>query len=248
MNLISISGSKWFRSPEGHLVLNPDSRMPTSDGLVTHEIGNREPKMFGGLNNEFQYKNWNLSFLLDYRIGGDIYNGTDYYMTNNGMSARSQDRETLSITGVVKTGETQGPGGETIPTYSDVKTFDYEAGKMYEIGSQTMSGEHIINNYYWQSAYNLESRNYMVNTNWLRLRNVSLSYSLPSDVLTRLPGVKGVTATFSGTNLFLWTNYKGMDPDTSAAGSGAIGSCSVGIDYNGILDMAGVIFGLDVTI
>lgn len=247
-NFMAISGSKWLRSPEGHLVLNPESGMPTSDGLVTHEIGNREPKLFGGLNNEFQYKNWNLSFLLDYRIGGDIYNGTDYYMTNNGMSARSQDREKLSITGVVKTGETQGPDGETIPTYSDVQTFEYEAGKMYEIGSQTVSGEHIINNYYWQNAYNLESRNYMVNTNWLRLRNVSLSYTLPAEVLTRLRGIKGVTATFSGTNLFLWTNYKGMDPETSAAGSGAIGSSSVGIDYNGIPALAGVSFGLNVTI
>lgn len=247
-NFMAISGSQWLRSPEGHLVLNADSGMPTSDGLVTHEIGNREPKMFGGLNNEFQYKNWNLSFLLDYRIGGDIYNGTDYYMTNNGISARSQDRDKLSITGVVKTGETTGPGGEIIPTYSEVKTFDYEVGKMYEIGSQTVSGEHIINNYYWQNAYNLESRNYMVNTNWLRLRNVSLSYTLPTEVLTRLRGIKGVTATFTGTNLFLWTNYKGMDPETSAAGSGAIGSSSVGIDYNGIPALAGVSFGLNVTI
>src|SRR5690625_7975467 len=88
---------------------------------------------------------------------------------------------------------------------------------MYEIGSQTVSGENIINNYYWQNAYNLESRNYMVNTNWLRLRNVSLSYTLPTEVLTRLRGIKGVTATFTGTNLFLWTNYKGMDPEIGRA-------------------------------
>src|SRR5690625_5606213 len=51
-NFMAISGSKWSRSPEGRLVLNPDSGMPTSDGLVTHEIGNREPKMFGGLRSE----------------------------------------------------------------------------------------------------------------------------------------------------------------------------------------------------
>src|SRR5690625_7171180 len=82
-NFMAISGSQWLRSPEGHLVLNADSGMPTSDGLVTHEIGNREPKMFGGLNNEFQYKKCNLSFLMEYRIGGKIYNRMRYYMTNN---------------------------------------------------------------------------------------------------------------------------------------------------------------------
>jgi len=217
--------------------------MPTSDGLVTHEIGNREPKLFGGLNNNFQYKNWNLSFLLDYRIGGDIYNGTDYYMTNMGMSARSQDREKLTITGVVKTGENP----DKTPIYSDLKTFEYEAGKMYKIGNKDVSGENIINNYYWQGAYNLESANYMTKTNWLRLRSVTLSYSLPNETLKRLKGIKGVTATLTGTNLWLWTNYKGMDPETSAAGSGAIGSSSVGIDYNGIPALSGVSFGLNVT-
>ena len=180
-------------------------------------------------------------------MGGDIYNGTDYYMTNMGMSARSQDREHLSITGVVKTGEVAGPDGKMIPTYSDLQTFEYNAGEMYTIGSQEVSGEHIINNYYWQSAYNLESRNYMVNTNWLRLRNIAVSYSLPKDVVNKIKGVKGITANLTGNNLLLWTNYKGMDPETSAAGSGAIGSSSVGIDYNGIPALSGVSFGINVT-
>lgn len=246
-NFMAISGSKWLRSPEGHLVLNAESGMPTSDGLVTHEIGNREPRLFGGLNNNFQYKNWNLSFLLDYRIGGDIYNGTDYYMTNNGTSLRSADREKLTITGVVKTGETTNPDGTKVPTYSEVKTFEYEAGKMYKVGNQDVSGENLINNYYWQSAYNLESTNYMTDTNWLRLRSVTLSYSLSQESLSRLKGIKGLTATLTGTNLWLWTNYKGMDPETSAAGSGAVGSSSVGIDYNGIPALAGVSFGLNFT-
>ncbi len=241
-NFMAISGSKWLRSPDGQLVLNPETGMPTSDGLDTYEIGNREPKLFGGLNNSFQYKNWNLSFLFDYRIGGDIYNGTDYYMTTLGMSGRSQDRDKLSITGVVKTG-----GDSNNPVYSAPKTFEYEAGKMYKIGEKDVSGDYIINNYYWQSAYNLESANYMTKTNWLRLRSVTLSYSLPESLVKRVKGIKGATATFTGTNLWLLTNYKGMDPETSAAGSGAVGSSSVGIDYNGIPALSGVSFGLNVT-
>jgi hypothetical protein len=242
-NFMGISGSEYLRSPEGYLVLNPESGMPTSDGLVTHEIGNREPKVFGGINNSLQYKNWNLSFLLDYRIGGDIYNGTDYYMTNNGISARSADRQKLSITGVVKTGE----DADKNPIYSEPKTFEYERGQMYPVGSLTLSGDYIIDNYYWQSAYTLNSANYMTNTNWLRLRSISLSYSLSQEILNKVKGVKGVTATLSGSNLLLWTNYKGMDPETSAAGSGAIGSSSVGIDYCGIPALAGMSFGLNIT-
>ena len=240
---MGISGSKWKRTEEGHLILNKDNGMPTSDGLTTHEIGNREPKLFGGITNNFQYKNWNLSFLLDYRIGGDIYNGTDYYMTSNGMSSRSMDRSSLSITGVVQTG-TDAAGD---PIYSAPQTFTYQAGQMYLVGTQNQSGEYIINNLYWQSAYNLNSANYMTDTNWLRLRSVSLSYTLPDSILRKQNLIKGVTASVTGTNLFLWTNYKGMDPETSAAGSGAIGSSSVGIDYCGIPALAGVSFGINVT-
>ncbi|GAB6123907.1 SusC/RagA family TonB-linked outer membrane protein [Dysgonomonas termitidis] len=246
-NFMGISGSEWLRSPEGYLVLNPESGMPTSDGLATHEIGNREPKVFGGINNSLQYKNWNLSFLLDYRIGGDVYNGTNHYMTNNGTSALSANRDKLSITGVVQTGEDIGPNGEKIPVYSEPKTFEYEAGKMYKVGNLDLSGEYIINNYYWQNAYNLESANYMTNVNWLRLRNVSLSYTFSQSTLKKLKGIKGLTVTASGTNLLLWTNYKGMDPETSAAGSGAVGSSSVGIDYCGIPALAGFSFGLNIT-
>ena len=240
---MAISGSKWARTDDGQLILNKDSGMPTSDGLTTKEIGNREPKVYGGINNSFQYKNWNLSFLLDYRIGGDIYNGTDYYMTNNGMSARSMNRESLSITGVIQTG-TDAAGN---PTYSAPQTFDYKAGQMYTVGSRQQSGEYIINELYLQGAYLLESANFMTNTNWLRLRSVSLSYTLPNSILNKQNFIKGVTATLTGTNLLLWTNYKGMDPETSAAGSGAIGSSSVGIDYCGIPALAGVSFGLNIT-
>lgn len=245
-NFMAISGSKWRRSPDGNIVLDPSTGMPLSDGLSTYEIGNREPKVFGGINNSLQYKNWNFSFLFEYRIGGHVYNGTDYYMTTNGMSTRTANRENLSITGVVETGKDA--DGNII--YSDPKTFTYDANQMYDIkvGGEThkQSGRYIINNY-WQGSYMTESANLMTETNWLRLRSVSLSYTLPQSTINKLKVIKGLTATVTGNNLLLWTNYKGMDPETSAAGSGAVGSSSVGIDYCGVPALSGISFGLKIT-
>ncbi|MDR2385062.1 MAG: SusC/RagA family TonB-linked outer membrane protein [Tannerella sp.] len=241
-NFMAISGSEWRRSSDGHLVLDENTGMPLDDGETTHEIGNREPKLFGGFNNSVSYKNWNLSFLFEYRIGGDVYNGTDYYLTDNGMSARTMDREHLSITGVVETGK----DAENNPIYSEPKTFTFEADQMYDINGQQQSGRYIINSY-WQNAYLKESALFMTNTNWLRLRTVSLSYSLPQKILVKQKAIKGLTATLTGNNLLLWTNYKGMDPETSAAGSGAVGSSSVGIDYCGIPALSGISFGLNLT-
>jgi hypothetical protein len=48
-----------------------------------------------------------------------------------------------------------------------------------------------------------------------------------------------------GTNLFTWTNYKGMDPEVSAAG-GTGGSGSTGIDYLGVPAVRTFTFGINV--
>ena len=57
--------------------------------------------------------------------------------------------------------------------------------------------------------------------------------------------LKDASITLNGTNLILLTNYTGMDPETSAAGAGVIGSGSVGIDYAGVPATAGFSVGLN---
>ncbi len=239
-DFMAISGSKWTRTPDGKVVLDSKTGMPVSDNLTTYAIGNREPKLTGGFNNSFQYKNLNLSFLFDFRIGGDIYNGTDYAMTINGMSKRSMERESITLNGAINTGTASNP------VYED-KSFTYVADQDYEISGVKTSGKKIIQDYY-TTFYARESANFMTNTNWLRLRSISLSYDFRNELVKNAglsKVVKGLTATVTGTNLWLLTNYKGMDPEASAAGSGIVGSSSVGIDFNGVPSTAGVAFGLN---
>ena len=239
-DFMAISGSKWTRTPDGKVVLDAKTGMPVSDNLTTYAIGNREPKLTGGFNNSFQYKNLNLSFLFDFRIGGDIYNGTDYAMTINGMSKRSMERESITLNGAINTGTASNP------VYED-KSFTYAADQDYVINGVKTSGKKIIQDYY-TTFYARESANFMTNTNWLRLRSVSLSYDFRNELVKNAglsKVVKGLTATVTGTNLWLLTNYKGMDPEASAAGSGIVGSSSVGIDFNGVPSTAGVAFGLN---
>lgn len=225
--------------------------MPTSDNQTTYEIGNREPKFFGGFNNTLNYKGWSLSFLFDFRVGGDIYNGTEYFMTQNGLSMRSADRETLEINGVVVSGVDENKKNIYTPA-----SYKFSADKFYnklnyaeEVAagsSNAISGKSVIRDY-WTNKYTLESANYVTDTNWLRLRSLSLTYTIPQKLLKKTNVIKGLSATVTGTNLLLWTNYKGMDPETSAAGSGAVGSSSVGIDYCGVPATAGMSFGVNVT-
>ena len=110
---MAITGNKWKRDDAGNPILDAITGMPTYDNTQTNYVGNREPKFIGGLDNSIQWKNFNLSFLLDLRIGGDIYNGTDYFMTVNGRSKRTENREKLTINGVVQTEKEITENGET---------------------------------------------------------------------------------------------------------------------------------------
>jgi hypothetical protein len=82
--------------------------------------------------------------------------------------------------------------------------------------------------------------------NWMRLRSLSLTYNLPQGMFSNMKWVKNASLSLNGNNLLLFTNYTGMDPETSAAGAGVIGSGSVGIDYGGIPSTSGLGVSLNV--
>lgn len=195
-------------------------------------VGNREPKFIGGLNNTFHIKDLTLSFLLDFRIGGDVYNGTEYYMVSNGLSKRTLEngREYVTVTGVdSKTGV-------------DINQ-TYYADQSYDINGVTYSGKAMIKKY-WDN-YCSNSYNFITSVNWLKLRSLSVSYDF-TKLIKRQNVIKRLSVTATGTNLFTWTNYKGMDPEVSTAG-GTGGSGATGIDYCSVPSTSSFSFGVNLT-
>jgi TonB-linked SusC/RagA family outer membrane protein len=49
-------------------------------------MGSGLPKYYGGLNNDFTYKRWNLSFLIDYKFGNRILSATDFFSYYYGLN------------------------------------------------------------------------------------------------------------------------------------------------------------------
>lgn len=72
------------------------------------------------------------------------------------------------------------------------------------------------------SALGVTSRQYVQDSNYLRLREAGLYYTLPADLLKRSFGnvVESIRLGVSGTNLFTITPYKSYDPEVSNFGSG----------------------------
>ncbi|MGI6293655.1 MAG: hypothetical protein ACOXZJ_04340 [Bacteroidales bacterium] len=53
--------------------------MPTYTTSLS-EVGNREAVFSGGFNNTFTWKNLSFNMLWEFRVGGDVINGTRYAM------------------------------------------------------------------------------------------------------------------------------------------------------------------------
>jgi len=204
-------------------------RVSTSQNEI---VGNREPNYIGGLNNTFRFKDLTFSFLLDFRKGGVVYNGTEYHMATAGLSKLTtlNDRKSVTVSGVNSvTGE----------------AFDqtYRVGEFYTIGGVSYAGEAMIQRYW--SNYASNSYNFITDVNWLKLRSVQISYNL-TGLLANQSVIKRLIVTASAFNLFTWTNYKGMDPEVSTAG-GTGGSGATGIDYCSVPAISSFSFGVNVT-
>src|SRR5690606_1750980 len=89
---------------------------------------------------------------------------------------------------------------------------------------EPVTREVVADEKYYRDVYSNHAPFFIEEVNWLRLRSISLAYSLPANVVNKMKFLKGATLTATGTNLILLTNYSGMDPETSAAGAGVIGS------------------------
>jgi TonB-linked SusC/RagA family outer membrane protein len=234
---LGIIGQPYFREVDSKGIEIPNGRYqidPTTGFYKLNPnlpvVGNREPDFIGGFNNTLRYKKLSLSFLLDIRIGGDVFNGTEYFMILNGLSKKTllNDRQSVTLTGV-----SSRTGADTTVTYN--------AGQNYTIGTTTYAGTNMIQQYW--SNYAANSYNFITSVNWLKLRSLSLTYDF-TGLFKKQTVIKGFSATATGTNLFTWTNYKGMDPEVSVAG-GTGGSGSTGIDYLGVPAVASFTFGIN---
>ena len=147
---------KILRDSLNRVVINKLTGLPLLDpqeGI----IGDPNPDWLMGIRNEFSYKNISLSFLIDIRKGGDIFNGTAGVMKSVGTHTDTYNRdETVVFDGVFEDGTPN-----TIP----VKWSSY-----YRAYSRPFIQE-----------LNIEDGS------WLRLKELGITYSVGKDQLGSLP-------------------------------------------------------------
>lgn len=180
----------------------------------TGVVGNSNPKWIGGLRNTISWKRVSLSALLDVRYGGDVFNNTVARLHRFGLSEASEDRERTYIIEGVKEDGT--------PNDTEISARTYYSNYL---GDGPGAAEQFIEN-----------------VKWVRLRDASISYSMNPKSLGN--AVSSLEFSITGRNLWLSTNYKGVDPETSLTGAG---SRINGLDYFNNPGSKSVIFGVRVS-
>jgi TonB-linked SusC/RagA family outer membrane protein len=93
-----IFGTRYARNAAGKLLID-DTGLPYADD-TQGIVGNINPNWLGGLNNNFRYKQFNLSFFFDVKRGGDIQNNVDGYGYFYGTPKVTENRSPRVVDGV----------------------------------------------------------------------------------------------------------------------------------------------------
>jgi hypothetical protein len=215
----SLTGWYYLRATDGpakgQILIDPTTGLPLKNSIFVDGGYDRTPDFNIGLTNTFKYKQFALNFLIDIRRGGDIFNGTQWYLTTRGLSDQTLDRNRPRVvSGVLRDGKenSASPTPNNIVVVPSVQTGYYSS----------MSEELFIEK----------------NINWLRLQDIRLSYTLPARL------AKNASVYVSGTDLFLVTNYSGLDPIVNGNTAAVGGSGATGIDFGNFPIPRGVNFGL----
>jgi TonB-linked SusC/RagA family outer membrane protein len=206
----SLTGLYYLRADsgaaKGQVLIDPTSGLPIrSPSLFLNAGYDRTPKYTVGLTNTFKYKKFALNFLLDFRRGGDIFNATEWYLTTRGLSKETLDRNTPRVVqGVLRDGKENTAN----PTKNTIVVVPSVQTGYYT----SMSEELFIQK----------------NINWVRLQDVRLTYQLPARL------ARNASVYVSGTDLFLITNYTGLDPIVNGNTAAVGGSGATGIDFGNL--------------
>jgi hypothetical protein len=183
----------WQRDSLGRKLVN-DVGIPLLTGGQDVNIGNYNPNYLMGLSNSFSYKNFTLSFLIDYRNGGHVISASQALLDGRGLTAATlKGREG----GIVLDAYTA-DGQKNTKSISSQSYFS-------SVGDIYLAGE-----FYNYSATNM------------RVREMILTYRLPASALKK-GVIKTAEFSLVGRNLFYLFRAAPFDPEIGSIGGNSGG-------------------------
>lgn len=179
------------------------------DWQDSQDIGHIIPDFLAGWRNEFSYKNFSLAVMLDLRIGGDIWSQSVAHSYVAGTAKVTADNN------IREDGLTLGKN------YMKDEKF-----VMQDANGNWVENTHTIDAQYFFEGNMVEEVN-VFDGSYLKLRELSLTYTLPSSLLQRTKFIRNAHISLIGSNLaLLWvhkSNTLRIDPETGGVSSDSRG-------------------------
>jgi TonB-linked SusC/RagA family outer membrane protein len=229
--IYAVTGQPYGQIYGGRFLRDDNGNMVIVDGLPVQDeklgvLGDPNPDWLMGISNGFSYKGITLNALIDIRQGGDIWNGTRGAITFFGTAKETENRGSTTVfDGVV--GYYDSNGDLVITTDANTTAATLDQSYYQGIGS----------------GFTGPAEPFVEDGSFVRLRELSLGYSLKKAWLKGTP-FGSVDISFIGRNLWLKTDYQGVDPETSLTGA----SNSLGMDYFNMPGVKSYGFSLRVTL
>lgn len=186
-------GTGYLRNENGDFVLNDQGRFISDPELK--KLGNYNADFTVGFNNSFTYKNWDASFLLDWRHGGIIVSRTLALAGVGGQLEETGDRsQNITIDGVINTGTAENPN--------------------FVQNTIALSPETYYRDFYNRN----EEENNTYDASYLKLRQFSIGYSfkLNEGALGLFEKGAEMRVSLIGRNLFALSEIPHFDPEQLA--------------------------------
>lgn len=202
--------------------VNKDGVVDDNDRTV---IGNANPLVYGGINNSFSFRGFDLSIFFTYSIGAEVLNATKLNNTLIGGT----NRNALNVANSSNRWMTIDSDGNKVDNLELLKQINQ--GKTVASVADLQQGSYYVHSWAVENA------------SFLRLSNLTLGYTFPHKIIKNW-NIKKLRLYFTGNNLFVATPYSGFDPEVSTKGN----NLTPGVDFGAYPRNRSFVFGLNITL
>jgi len=216
----AIQGTDFVYNDNGDKVIGSDGyyeRTSTSDVV----IGNVNPDWTAGINNRFSIgSDWAFSFLIDMQQGGSIFSLDQWYGMGTGIYPETVYNNDLGNPVrdplLVNSDGSSDPASGGLVLDGVVDTQDYDANPLgnpiWKKNTTRVHGDDY-RVYGWSKNPNSA---FIYNANYIKLREVVISYSLPRKLMEKSKALYAVSFSLVGSNLWIIAkNLPYADPESS---------------------------------
>lgn len=190
-------------------------------------IGYSDPDWVFGFTNTFNYKNFALSFTLDGRIGGVMFSRTNQKMWWGGVDLGTVNQYRDDANAGNNTYIANG-----VKVVSGEVSFDSHGNILSDTRVYAPNDEKVNYISYMQTTSNNSAKNYhYYKQDFIKLRDLTLTYTLPTKVIEKTP-FSAFSVSFVGTNLWLSSKIKNVDPDSGVDALQTPSMRSIGFNLN----------------